>query len=41
MDLVMSVSDRVVCMAKGAIIAEGTPDEIAGNADVVDAYLGA
>lgn len=27
-------------MAEGAIIAEGTPDDIAANPDVIDAYLG-
>jgi branched-chain amino acid transport system ATP-binding protein len=27
-------------MAEGIIIAEGTPDDIAANQDVIDAYLG-
>ena len=26
--LVMSISDRVYCLAAGAVIAEGTPDEV-------------
>jgi neutral amino acid transport system ATP-binding protein len=41
MDMVHDISDWVVVMAEGAIIAEGTPDDIASNPDVIDAYLGA
>ena len=40
MDVVMEISDWVVCMAQGRVIAEGTPASIMGNADVIDAYLG-
>ena len=40
MDVVHDISDWVVVMAEGAIIAEGTPDDIAANPDVIDAYLG-
>jgi neutral amino acid transport system ATP-binding protein len=40
MDVVMTISDHVVCMAEGCVIAEGTPQEIASNQDVIDAYLG-
>jgi neutral amino acid transport system ATP-binding protein len=40
MDVVMSISDRVVCMAEGRVIADGTPDEVVGNQAVIDAYLG-
>ncbi len=40
MDVVMGISDWVVCMAQGQIIAEGTPDAIAQNPEVIDAYLG-
>jgi branched-chain amino acid transport system ATP-binding protein len=40
MDVVQDISDWVVVMAEGAIIAEGTPDDIAANPAVIDAYLG-
>jgi branched-chain amino acid transport system ATP-binding protein len=41
MDMVHDISDWVVVMAEGRVIAEGTPDDIASNPDVIDAYLGA
>ncbi|MDN5860238.1 MAG: ABC transporter ATP-binding protein [Pseudonocardia sp.] len=40
MDVVMEISDWVVCMAQGQIIAEGPPAAVAGNEQVIDAYLG-
>jgi branched-chain amino acid transport system ATP-binding protein len=40
MSLVMSVSDKVVALNFGRKIAEGTPAEVRGHADVVQAYLG-
>jgi neutral amino acid transport system ATP-binding protein len=40
MDVVMGVSDWVVCMAEGRIIAEGPPASIGSNHAVIDAYLG-
>jgi branched-chain amino acid transport system ATP-binding protein len=40
MDVVQDISDWVVVMAEGQIIAEGPPDAIAENQQVVDAYLG-
>ncbi|MFC7045324.1 ABC transporter ATP-binding protein [Halobacteriaceae archaeon GCM10025711] len=39
-DLVMRVSDRITVLARGAILAEGTPGEIANDPDVQEAYLG-
>lgn len=36
----LDLVDRVVCMANGAIIADGTPQEIRTNPEVVAAYLG-
>jgi branched-chain amino acid transport system ATP-binding protein len=41
MDMVHDISDWVVVMAEGRVIAEGTPDDIAANPAVIDAYLGA
>jgi neutral amino acid transport system ATP-binding protein len=40
MDVVMGISDWVVCMAEGNVIAEGPPQSIVNNDQVIDAYLG-
>ena len=40
MDMVHDVSDWVIVMAEGRVIAEGTPDDISRNPAVIDAYLG-
>jgi len=40
MDIVMNVSDRVVVLNQGAVIAEGSPDEVQGDPAVQEAYLG-
>jgi len=41
MDVVFDISDWVVCLAQGRVIAEGPPDQIGRNQAVIDAYLGA
>ncbi|HEV2768048.1 MAG TPA: ABC transporter ATP-binding protein [Acidimicrobiales bacterium] len=40
MDVVYDISDWVVVMAEGRIIAEGPPQAIGANQAVIDAYLG-
>jgi neutral amino acid transport system ATP-binding protein len=40
MEVVMNHSDRVIVMAEGKVIAEGLPQEIRANQQVIDAYLG-
>jgi branched-chain amino acid transport system ATP-binding protein len=40
MDLVMRVSDHVVALNFGRVIADGTPDEVRRNPELVRAYLG-
>jgi ABC-type branched-subunit amino acid transport system ATPase component len=41
MDVVMSISDLITVMHQGAILAEGSPEEIAADPRVQRAYLGA
>jgi branched-chain amino acid transport system ATP-binding protein len=40
MEVVMSLSDKVVVMAHGQVIAEGSPREVQANRLVLEAYLG-
>ena len=40
MPLIMGISDRIVALASGRVLAEGSPAEIQDNDEVVEAYLG-
>ncbi len=40
MDFVMGLCHRIMVMVEGQVLAIGTPDEIRGNKQVLDAYLG-
>ena len=41
MGLVMSISDRVVALNFGRVIAQGAPGEVRRHPDLIQAYLGA
>jgi branched-chain amino acid transport system ATP-binding protein len=40
MDFISRLCDPVICMAEGAVLAEGTADEVKSNEEVIEAYLG-
>jgi branched-chain amino acid transport system ATP-binding protein len=39
-ELALGLVDRVICMYQGSILVEGKPDEIRGNQQVQEIYLG-
>jgi branched-chain amino acid transport system ATP-binding protein len=40
MDFIGRLCDPVICMAEGAVLAEGTAEEVRTNEEVIEAYLG-
>ena len=40
MQVIMTLSNHVVCMAFGELLAEGDPKFVANHPDVIRAYLG-
>jgi len=40
MKAIMSICDRILVLHHGELIAEGTPDQIANNPQVIEIYLG-
>lgn len=41
MRVIMNMAEDIYCLAHGELLAQGTPDQIQNNQDVIDAYLGA
>ncbi len=40
MEFIGRMCDPVICMAEGAVLAEGTAEQVQNNEDVIEAYLG-
>ena len=41
MRVIMSLAQKIFCLAHGELIAEGSPEKIKNDKRVIDAYLGA
>ncbi len=40
MEFISRLCDPVICMAEGAVLAQGTAEEVKNNEEVIEAYLG-
>jgi branched-chain amino acid transport system ATP-binding protein len=40
MEVIFRIADSIAVLNRGAIIADGTPEEVQDNTDVQEAYLG-
>jgi len=40
MRVIMNLAERIYCLSQGRVLAEGKPEEVRDNPDVIDAYLG-
>ena len=40
MEFIGRMCDPVICMAEGAVLAEGSAAEVQNNEEVIEAYLG-
>lgn len=40
-DLIMSISDKIVAMHNGKVLSKGTPEKVQENDELLEAYLGA
>jgi branched-chain amino acid transport system ATP-binding protein len=41
MPVIMDLAQHVYCLAHGSLLADGTPEAIQNDPNVLDAYLGA